>query len=218
MIRNVILDWSGTLVDDLPAVWQATNFVLRQAGVPELSLEQFRAEFSLPYLDFYRRYTPHLEIGRLEAWFYAHFRQVEDSVVELAHAREFLVFCRERGLVTLLLSTVPYQHYVVQAARLGFDQYLDHPYLGVVDKRAKIHEILATHHLDPLATVFVGDMQHDIETAQHGGIVSCAVLTGYNSLEQLRASKPNLIVEHLGELQRILDHNNYELHGDRPRQ
>ena len=28
MIRNIIFDWSGTLVDDLPAVWKATNYVL----------------------------------------------------------------------------------------------------------------------------------------------------------------------------------------------
>ena len=32
MIRNIIFDWSGTLVDDLPAVLQASNFVLAQAG------------------------------------------------------------------------------------------------------------------------------------------------------------------------------------------
>jgi phosphoglycolate phosphatase len=207
MIRNVILDWSGTLVDDLPAVWRATNFVMRQAGVAELSLEQFRAEFRLPYLDFYQRYTPHVPIAQLEAWFYIHFRQVQDTVTELPYAREFLVFCRDRGLMTLLLSTVPHEHYTVQAARFGFDRYLNHPHLGVGDKRAKIHELLATHHLEPQETVFVGDMQHDIETAKHGGIVSCAVLTGYNSLEQLRASKPNLVVEHLGELQRILERN-----------
>ncbi len=43
-------------------------------------------------------------------------------------------------------------------------------------------------------------MEHDIETAKHGGVHSCAVLTGYNTLEQLRAAKPDLIVEHLGEL------------------
>jgi ADP-ribose pyrophosphatase YjhB (NUDIX family) len=59
-------------------------------------------------------------------------------------------------------------------------------------------------------TLFIGDMQHDIETAQHGGIHSCAVLTGYNTLEQLRAAKPDLVVEHLGELREILEQN--ELH------
>ena len=49
MIRNIIFDWSGTLVDDLPAVWQATNYVLTQCGRAEMSLEQFRAEFCLPF-------------------------------------------------------------------------------------------------------------------------------------------------------------------------
>jgi ADP-ribose pyrophosphatase YjhB (NUDIX family) len=53
-------------------------------------------------------------------------------------------------------------------------------------------------------------MEHDIETAQHGGIHSCAVLTGYNTLEQLRVAQPDLIVEHLRELQEILEQN--ELH------
>jgi ADP-ribose pyrophosphatase YjhB (NUDIX family) len=33
------------------------------------------------------------------------------------------------------------------------------------------------------------------------------VLTGYNTLEQLREAKPDLIVEHLGELRRILEQN-----------
>src|SRR5206468_1893727 len=45
----------------------------------------------------------------------------------------------------------------------------------------------------------------------HGGIFSCAVLTGYNSLVQLRAAKPDLIVEHLGELREILEANSLEI-------
>ena len=52
MIRNVIFDWSGTLVDDLPAVWEASNHVFRRAGVTPLTLEEFRAEFRLPYRGF----------------------------------------------------------------------------------------------------------------------------------------------------------------------
>jgi len=47
VIRNIIFDWSGTRVDDLPAVWQATNYVLTQSQRPAMSLEQFRAEGDL---------------------------------------------------------------------------------------------------------------------------------------------------------------------------
>src|SRR5690242_21622695 len=53
----------------------------------------------------------------------------------------------------------------------------------------KIHEILRENNLQPDETLFIGDMEHDIATARHGGIHSCAVLTGYNTLEQLRAAR-----------------------------
>jgi ADP-ribose pyrophosphatase YjhB (NUDIX family) len=54
-------------------------------------------------------------------------------------------------------------------------------------------------------------MQHDIETAKHGGVHSCAVLTGYNTLGQLREAEPDVIVEHLRELKEILERNEFHL-------
>ena len=211
MIRNIIFDWSGTLVDDLPAVWKATNFVLLQSERAEMSLEEFRAEFCLPFTLFYEKHTPHIPLPQLESWFHSEFRQSRDSVCELPHARGFLEFCRERKLRTFLLSTVHEDHFAAQAAVSGLAKYLEKPYVGVWDKRKKIHDILRENKLKPEETLFVGDMQHDIETAHHGGVHSCAVLTGYNTLAQLRAAKPELIVEHLGELRRILEQNNFDL-------
>jgi phosphoglycolate phosphatase-like HAD superfamily hydrolase/ADP-ribose pyrophosphatase YjhB (NUDIX family) len=210
MIRNVIFDWSGTLVDDLPAVWEATNYVLTQAERPEMSLERFRAEFCLPFTIFYDKHVPHIPLPQLEEWFHCRFREVQGSVCALPHAREFLEFCRAQKLRTFLLSTVHRDYFALQAGATGFGPYLDKPYLNVWDKRQKIHEILEENGLAPEETLFIGDMQHDIETARHGGVHSCAVLTGYNTLEQLRAAAPDLIVEHLGELREVLQQN--ELH------
>jgi phosphoglycolate phosphatase-like HAD superfamily hydrolase/ADP-ribose pyrophosphatase YjhB (NUDIX family) len=211
MIRNIVFDWSGTLVDDLPAVWKATNYVLVQAQRVEMSLDQFRAEFCLPFTVFYERHVPHVSLAQLEEWFHSQFRQVQHSVEALPHARHFLEFCQSRQLRTLVLSTVHPDYYAVQAAVTGFDRYLQHAYVGVWDKREKIHEILQRHELAPSETLFIGDMQHDIETARHGGIHSCAVLTGYNTLPQLRAAGPDLIVEHLGELRDLLELNDLNL-------
>ena len=211
VIRNIIFDWSGTLVDDLPAVWEATNYVLAQAERPEMTLEQFRAEFCLPFTIFYDRHVPHVPLPQLEDWFHSRFRQVQDSVCELPHAREFLEFCRASKLRTFLLSTVHRDHFAVQSAITGFGPYLEKPYVNVWDKRQKIHEILEENGLGPDETLFIGDMQHDIETARHGGVHSCAVLTGYNTLEQLRVAEPDLIVEHLRELREVLEQNEFHL-------
>jgi phosphoglycolate phosphatase len=205
VIRNIIFDWSGTLVDDLPAVWKATNFVLARADRPEMSLEEFRAEFSLPFTNFYSRHTPHVPLPQLEDWFHSHYREIQDSVAELPYARDFLEFCRARRLRTFVLSTIHHDHFLIQSRVTGFDAFLEQPYTDVLDKRRKIHDILRENQLKPEETLFIGDMQHDIETARHGGIHSCAVLTGYNTLEQLREAKPDLIVEHLGELRHMLE-------------
>jgi phosphoglycolate phosphatase-like HAD superfamily hydrolase/ADP-ribose pyrophosphatase YjhB (NUDIX family) len=211
MIRNIIFDWSGTLVDDLPAVWQATNHVLAQAARAELTLDEFRAEFCLPFTRFYDRYVPHIPMEELEGWFHSRFRQVQDSVCELPHAREFLEFCRERKLRTFLLSTVHPDHFAVQSGTTGFGGYLEKAYLGVWDKRKKIVEILEENQLVPDETLFVGDMEHDVETAKQGSVHSCAVLTGYNTLAQLRNANPDLIVEHLGELRQELEKHKMHL-------
>jgi len=216
VIRNVIFDWSGTLVDDLPAVLAASNHVFRQAGVPEMTLDQFRSEFCLPFKKFYDRYVPQVPWPRLEEWFHSAFRQSQHMVRELPHAREFLEFCRRHGLRTFLLSSVHRDHYAAQAAETGFGGYLDHPYVEVWDKRAKIHDLLSEHGLVARETVFIGDMEHDVETARHGGVYACAVLTGYNNLAQLRAGRPDLIVEHLGELQDLLELHGFELEGAAP--
>lgn len=212
MIRNVIFDWSGTLVDDLPAVWKATNFVLAQAERPEMTLDQFRAEFCLPFTQFYDRHVPHIGMAQLEQWFHAHFRAAQASVMPLPHARDFLEFCRERGLKTFVLSTVHPDYFEAQSIAASFGDFIDKSYTGILDKRKKIHRILQQHALNPDETLFIGDMHHDIETARHGGVHSCAVLTGYNTLDQLRAAEPDLIVEHLGELRGILQRNKMEIH------
>jgi phosphoglycolate phosphatase-like HAD superfamily hydrolase/ADP-ribose pyrophosphatase YjhB (NUDIX family) len=211
VIRNVIFDWSGTLVDDLPAVWRASNHALQQAGVPAMPLEDFRREFRLPARDFYMERVPTESLPELERWFLEGFKLVQDTVTPLPHAREFLEFCRQQGLRTFLLSAVHPALFAQQEKTSGFGPFLDKTYLGAQNKKDLIGQILRENELDPEQTVFIGDMQHDIETAHHGGVKSVGVLTGYDSLDKLRESKPHLIVEHLSELRRHLETNQLRL-------
>jgi len=205
VICNVILDWSGTLVDDLAPVLQATNYVLEKAGRPTMTLDQFRAEFCLPFTLFYARHTPDVPIEQLERWFHAYFRKVRDCVLPLPHAREFLEFCSANRVRTFVLSTVKPAHFKVQLKQVGFGNLIGKTYLGVRDKRVKITQVLKANKLVPDQTMFVGDMQHDIEAAKTGGVISCAVLTGYNTVEQLEAARPDMIARDLEELRRILE-------------
>jgi phosphoglycolate phosphatase len=181
------------------------------ANRPEITLKQFRAEFRLPFKSFYDRFTPNISLKQLESWFHGRFREIQDQVQELPYARQFLQFCQANRLRTFILSTMREDHFRIQAQRTGFIEFLDRPYLGIWDKRNKIKELLQENHLSPPETLLVGDMEHDIETAHHGGVHSCAVLTGYNEAEQLRRCQPHILVEHLGELQSVLEEKNFNL-------
>ncbi len=207
VIRNIIFDWCGTLVNDLEAVWKATNQTFIKSGVKPLSLETFRAEFSLPFRPFYQRYTPHIEEKQLELWYLEAFKNEQHSIAPFAHSKRFLDYCQTRGIKTFVLSSIHADHFEGHLALTEFADFFEETYVGVHDKRETIHHLLDTHDLKAEETLFVGDMQHDIDTAKHGRTRSCAVLTGFNSLAQLKQSQPDLIVEHLGELQRHLESN-----------
>jgi len=204
MLRNLLLDWSGTLVDDMPPVIGATNFVLEKYGRPPLTRDEFRQKFRLPFTEFYEEYLPDVPLPELDAAFHGHFVTIQDDVTPLPGLYEFLEFCRASGRRLFLLSSMKREHFEVQSEKLGLTHYFEHPYVGVLDKRAKIGEILEKHGLARDETAFVGDMIHDVETARHGGVMSIAVLTGYDSIEKLTPSKPDVVVTSLDALRRLL--------------
>ena len=205
-IRNFVFDWSGTLIDDLNLAWEATNQVLLHARKPALSLEQFRAEFYLPPEEFFGRNTPKVPLPEVGRIFQAALLQA-GAPQPIPHALPFLEYCRAHRFRTLLVSAIPQAHYAAIVADSGWDRFFDHAYLNINDKRLKLPEILHEHDLEPEETIYIGDMQHDIEAAQAAGAHSCAVLTGYNSLNALRRAEPDIIVEHLGELKNLIERN-----------
>ncbi|MDK3161960.1 HAD hydrolase-like protein [Kamptonema cortianum] len=207
--KNIIFDWSGTLVDDLGPVLDATNQIFNHYGKPAWSREEFREKFFLPFPKFYTRYLPEATMVELEHHYHRSFKCLEDNVAILPHAREFLDFCRERKYRLFLLSTIHAEHFAIQAKRLGIQDYFEHPYVQIIDKKLKISQIIADHGLNPRETMFVGDMQHDIDTAHHGGVTAVAVLTGYDSEEKLKKSNPDLMFGNLLSLREYLSRHTH---------
>lgn len=204
MIRNLILDWSGTLVDDLSIVLEATNAALRQAGRPAMSTDEFRATFRLPVQEFYDRVLPGVDQALLQEAFHARFAQVQSEVTPLPHAAPFLEFLRAQGCRVFLLTSVPDDYLQRQLDQVGWREWFEALWTGVTDKREALGELLRQQGLQASETLMVGDMEHDVEAAHAAGVQACAVLTGYQVLTDLRAARPERVVEHLGELQDFL--------------
>ncbi|MDZ4789160.1 MAG: HAD hydrolase-like protein [Blastochloris sp.] len=210
VIKNIIFDWSGTLADDFKPVLDATNDIFKQYGKPPFSEADFKEKFFLPFTDFYKLYLPEATMIQLEHYYHSSFKLLQENIPLLPHALETLDYCKKEGMKIFLLSTIHAEHYEVQADRLGVKSYFTKAYVQALDKRKTIHQLLADWDLEPSETIFVGDMQHDIETAKHGGIQSCGVLTGYDSLEKLKKTQPDLIFQDLQGLRHYLEHHREE--------
>jgi phosphoglycolate phosphatase len=205
MFRNLIFDWSGTLVDDLGPVIEATNAVLAKYDIPPLDRESFRRVFRLPYREFYAEMLPNIPLEELEAHFRPAFDAAVTPVTVLPYAREKLEWCTALGIRAFVLTSMDTAAFERQMDDFGLRHHFEATYSGVLDKRELIHQLLANHGLDPAETAFVGDMTHDVETARHGGISSIAVLTGYNRAEILASVRPDITVPDLGVLRNLLD-------------
>src|SRR5262245_15900311 len=98
VIRNLILDWSGTLVDDFALTVSATNEVFRRHGKPEFTPDAFREQFFLPFPEFYKRHLPELTMAELERHYRGAFAFQQQHLQLLPHAREFLDYARDGKL------------------------------------------------------------------------------------------------------------------------
>jgi len=210
VVKNIIFDWSGTLADDFQPVLEATNEIFKQYGKAAFTAGEFREKFFLPFTEFYKIHLPEATMIQLDHYYHSSFKLLQENIPLLPHARDILDYCQSQKMKIFLLSTIHAEHYEVQATRLGVKDYFTKAYVQALDKRKTIHLLLAEWDLDPAETLFVGDMQHDIETAKHGGVRSCGVLTGYDSLEKLKKVEPDLIFMDLVGLLHYLQHHRDE--------
>ena len=210
MIRNFIFDWSGTLVDDLPPVIEATNAVLTHYGKAAMDRETFKREFCLPFPIFYERVLPGVPLEELDPIFRAAFAKSREPATILPHAKEFLEFCKGRGCRMFVLSSALEKQLREQAREAGIHQFFEVIYAGVRDKRQKIGDILSEQNLRPGETAFVGDMEHDIDTAKSVEVLSVAVLTGYDSRDELNAAQPDVMVNDLRVLRQVMTETDFE--------
>jgi dihydroneopterin aldolase len=202
MLRNLILDCSGILVDDLGPVAGATNLICR-FGQAELLLEELRESVHWSF-DSFRHELPEVYRGRLEQLLCEN-ADAQCRVKLLPHALGFLRFCQATRRRVFLLGPTNEANCVEQLGELGVAHFFEQIHEAVADRAAQIREILKTNELAATETALIGDSVRDVETARDLGVRSIAILTGSDSREKLVRANPDVTVCNLGELEKLLE-------------
>jgi len=202
MIKNIIFDWSGTLSDDITPVYKAIMIVFEKSGARKISLEEFRREFELPYMNFYKKYNIVITKEESDRIFDNVFNFTEPK--PFAQAKELLDFLHKKGIKMTVLSSHPQKFLEKEVKDFGFQKYFMDVVGGVHNKTEVINEIMKKNKFSPKETAYVGDMTHDIEAGKKARIITIAISWGYQSKEKLSKEKPDFLIGNLTEVKSIV--------------
>lgn len=195
MVRHVVWDWNGTLLDDLAVVAGATNDAFVSIGAPPVPVDAQRRAFRRPvgeyYADLLGRRLDSDEFARLDKVFHDSYRDRLATCALASDARDVLREWRGRGNSQSLLSMWFHDELVPLVTRYGLTEHFTRvdglrvrPGGGPKAEHLVAH--LAAIGIPAGDCVLIGDSVDDAEAAAAVGASSVLVTSGLTDPARLR--------------------------------
>jgi len=212
MIKNVILDWSGVINDDLVTVYKSIMVIFHKSGAKELSLEEFKREWEQPHMRFYNKYgmfTDSDEKKNIEeeiALYRASYNSVlaQYPIKPFPYIKNTLQKFKRAGIKMIIISSNLRETLLSDIEEFGLQGIFSEINSDVHDKAADIKETIQRNGFNPVETIFVGDTPHEVSAGKSAGTKTAAVTWGFSSEEKLKAANPDFIAHSLAELESII--------------
>lgn len=208
MIRAVLFDWDGTLVDTAEASYRCYVRMFAEFAIP-FDRDTYARTYSPNwYLTFRALGLDEEHWSRADQRWLAHF--ADERVELLEGARHVLETVTARGLATGIVTSGSRDRVERELELHGLAQHLHERVYGCEVSKKKPHPeglLLCLERLRVASeeAVFVGDSPEDIEMARAAGVYSIAVTGGYPNRDALLASKPDVFTESIAALLDVLD-------------
>lgn len=203
MIRNVLFDLDGTLVDSSKTISASIDYALERAGSGAAGRVPVEEVIGLPLLDiFCDSYGMSRQLAESAI---AHYREHYDSLQQAGSViyedvDEVLSTLKAGGLSLYVATVKPTRI----AEKVLSDLHLAHHFDGVAgasmgperrDKSSIIAHALQKFGLDPLHSLMIGDRDQDIMGARDNGMAAIAVTYGFGAEAELRSAQPRQLVD-----------------------
>ncbi len=201
-VRTAVCDWNGTLINDLPLVYESVKLIFSTFGLPAPTLREYREEMSQEWVKFYLNHgiPPGESVEKLKdtlngirkGYFESHW----DSVELHAGAVDSLSLFKARGMKVLLVTGEVEEIVVRRLQQFNLTHFFD----GVFGGAYRKSEILAGLDLLPEESMYADDDPMGLCSAKELGFVTVGMTHGYASARRIRDAKPDLVANNFAEV------------------
>lgn len=206
MLKCILFDLDGTLVDTLPDIAQAMNNTLTAFGLPTKALSEYRRFIGGGSQQMVEAMV---EPGMVTQVYQAYLTQYEQNLCDLSSPYQgvaaLLAQLKQRQIK---LAVITNKHHR-QAKRILGELFADiefdavHGYLAPIAKKPNPQstvKVLQQLNIQPQHCLFVGDTAIDMQTAKAADIQSVFVRWGYG---QIHATQSYLIDHNIDDIEQL---------------
>ncbi|MCI5847579.1 MAG: HAD hydrolase-like protein [Clostridiales bacterium] len=194
MIKQVLWDWNGTLLDDVQYAMDVRNRCFPAFGLPGIhDVDAYRRQFTFPVRIYYQRagVTDENFDQVAHAWMDEYMRGLDQAPLhpdavetlerfERAGLRQVVLSATKRDMLEEHIGLFPIRHFFAEVLGLG-DIY-------AVSKEQVGRDYLQHCGILPSETVMLGDTLHDAEVARAIGANCILIARGHQSRATLETS------------------------------
>lgn len=213
----VIFDLDGTLIDNREAIRENFNYALESNGYAAVKPEDIDTTIGRPLEDGFMQLVPgiDLEIAKeLTKSYRFRYKDTSDhGVILLDGVPDVLVQLRNRGIKLAIATTKMQELLIPLLTKIDLIKYFDVCLGRTLTTKPKpdpeiLNTIIERLQVRRENTAMVGDTEIDIFAGKNANVYTIAVLSGVRlgvvSKSQLEDSKPDLVIDSLKDLPKII--------------
>jgi phosphoglycolate phosphatase len=219
LVRAVVIDLDGTLLDSAPDLGRAANRMLAEVRLPALELDVIKSFIGNGITNLVKRSLSTASGETPSEDYFAHAldifsRHYEDN---LSHDTqpypgvvEGIAMMRDAGIRLGCVTNKAERFTSPLLQETGLSQFFDLTICGDTLPEKKPHPLPLLHAcnhfgVSPNELLMIGDSANDTETARRAGCPVFCVSYGYSGGRDVAEFKPDAIVESLVEAARLIE-------------